>query len=109
MSRLKFEYLCKKTGQLSQWDFPCEGCLRSCQYLTKVSPGRGIFGAVRQAILDRDKMCLACGTTEHLTIDHIVPISMGGSNEATNLQTLCKKCNEKKGSCIVDYRNPPLR
>ena len=31
-------------------------------------------------------------------IDHIVPISKGGTTDPTNLQTLCESCNKKKGN-----------
>ena len=30
------------------------------------------------------------------TIDHIIPVSRGGTSQATNLQLLCYKCNFKK-------------
>ncbi len=31
-------------------------------------------------------------------IDHIVPISLFGNNDVTNLQILCRNCNEEKGN-----------
>ena len=32
----------------------------------------------------------------YMTIDHIIPQSLGGSNELKNLQAMCKECNVKK-------------
>lgn len=60
---------------------------------------------VRQFIYDRDNnQCLKCGCSDNLTLDHILPISKGGGNEYTNLQTLCSKCNQDKGTAEIDYR-----
>lgn len=33
-----------------------------------------------------------------MTKDHIVPRSLGGTNDLTNLQTMCLSCNQKKGN-----------
>ena len=50
------------------------------------------------------------------TIDHVVPISKGGSNHLGNLVAACAGCNRKKGSMIIepkirpgslDYENEP--
>src|SRR5690625_7295879 len=49
--------------------------------------------------------CQRCSTTHNLTIDHIVPLSMGGSWHRNNLQLLCRRCNRKKGASIADYRS----
>ncbi|NBP60230.1 MAG: HNH endonuclease [Candidatus Fonsibacter lacus] len=40
--------------------------------------------------------CVVCKTTKDITIDHIVPISKGGTNNQENLQILCRSCNSKK-------------
>jgi 5-methylcytosine-specific restriction endonuclease McrA len=37
--------------------------------------------------------CSFCGLAADLTVDHIVPLSMGGSNEVSNLRVLCRSCN----------------
>ena len=52
---------------------------------------------VRQRIFNRDGFkCVACGSTEYLTIDHIISIYRGGTDEDKNLQTLCNQCNARK-------------
>lgn len=55
--------------------------------------------AVRQAVFDRDgRACKSCGATDDLSLDHIVPRSMGGSHDESNLQTLCRRCNSAKSN-----------
>lgn len=45
--------------------------------------------------------CVLCGIEDDLTIDHIIPVSRGGSNRMKNLQTLCRTCNQNKGDRIM--------
>jgi hypothetical protein len=69
--------------------------------LPKTYKGQGhgkVTDKKKLAIFERDgNKCLHCGTTQNLTIDHIKPKSKGGSNLVSNLQTLCKSCNGRKG------------
>lgn len=54
---------------------------------------------VRARIVARDRFqCVKCGAERFLTIDHIVPVSKGGTNDEENLQTLCAICNSRKGA-----------
>lgn len=67
---------------------------------------RGISQRVRAEVFDRDgstcQMCgLAAGDTDpetgrivRLHLGHIVDKSLGGSDEASNLRTLCSSCNQ---------------
>lgn len=56
---------------------------------------------VRAAIYNRDgHRCAACGSADDLTIDHIYPVSLGGSDDPANLQTLCRPCNCRKGARV---------
>ena len=49
--------------------------------------------------------CLRCGAKGvELTKDHVIPLSEGGSNSASNLQPLCRPCNSWKGTRIIDFR-----
>ena len=40
--------------------------------------------------------CIACGTSERVTVDHIIPIARGGTHSIGNLQPLCLSCNSSK-------------
>lgn len=58
---------------------------------------------IRWIVLNRDNYrCVKCGQSPvnnpkiDLEIDHIIPVSKGGTNDIDNLQTLCKKCNQGK-------------
>jgi 5-methylcytosine-specific restriction endonuclease McrA len=48
--------------------------------------------------------CLACGGAENVSVDHVIPLSLGGSNTIENIQPLCATCNSLKGAAIRDYR-----
>ena len=39
-----------------------------------------------------------CDADQHLTIDHVVPLSRGGTDDIENLRFLCRKHNSQKGS-----------
>jgi 5-methylcytosine-specific restriction endonuclease McrA len=41
--------------------------------------------------------CAHCESTGPLTKDHIIPVCLGGSNYAANIQPLCMSCNCRKG------------
>jgi 5-methylcytosine-specific restriction endonuclease McrA len=52
----------------------------------------------KRAVMVRDNFeCGYCGSTEHLTIDHIKPKARGGKTVFDNVVTCCFSCNNKKG------------
>ncbi len=67
----------------------------------------GLPKYIKVSVFERDGWkCLNCHSRKKLTVDHILPKSLGGSDKKNNLQTLCKCCNEKKGNkSTKDYRN----
>lgn len=86
------------------------------QYLSdKVKFAKSVAGqralmtsALREKIKQRDDYtCQNCGlsTTREpnllLEIDHIIPVSKGGMTAEDNLQTLCWRCNRKKGARLT--------
>jgi 5-methylcytosine-specific restriction enzyme A len=68
---------------------------------------RSIPTSVRVDVLKKDNCrCVFCGATAQetqLQIDHIIPFSKGGSNDLSNLQTLCRECNRGKSDRV--FRN----
>lgn len=62
--------------------------------------------AIRETVLSRDgHKCIRCLGSDDLTIDHIFPQCIGGTNAVTNLRTLCRKCNSKRptsGQALID-------
>lgn len=69
--------------------------------ICRVERGK-VSNKMRFAVYERDGYrCRKCGRrTNDLEVDHIIPISKGGKSTFDNLQTLCHRCNMKKGSKI---------
>jgi 5-methylcytosine-specific restriction endonuclease McrA len=42
----------------------------------------------------------AAGKWVYLELDHVLPYSLGGPFTVSNLQTLCNRCNAKKGARV---------
>ncbi len=60
-----------------------------------------ISETVRSEVWRRDGgKCLRCGSRIRLEFDHIVPVSLGGSDTARNIELLCEACNRSKGARI---------
>lgn len=46
-----------------------------------------------------------CSITDDLTIDHVIPLSRGGSDDLENLQFLCRPHNSTKGDSQSEVAN----
>ena len=59
-----------------------------------------------------DGKCQCCGRllsfeaevceNDYPSIDHVIPLSRGGTHEWDNVQLLCRGCNIKKSNKIID-------
>ena len=47
-----------------------------------------------EKIVEEQRYCQLCGSTNWLEIHHIMYRSQGGNNDERNLIRLCKKCHE---------------
>jgi diadenosine tetraphosphate (Ap4A) HIT family hydrolase/5-methylcytosine-specific restriction endonuclease McrA len=110
--KLNNEYLLKGYETLSQYEI--EELVQACQarldeYLE--NRGQAIFnhrrksagyipGTLRYDILKKAQFrCELCGISAEekaLEVDHIIPRNKGGSDDTSNLQSLCYSCNAMK-------------
>ena len=57
-------------------------------------------GLKRRLMRRQDNTCVYCGhrrIAPSMDIDHIIPVVRGGSNSESNLQVICRRCNQRKG------------
>lgn len=63
---------------------------------------------LRFEIFRRDNhACRYCGGAApdvQLTVDHVVPVALGGTDEPSNLVTACRDCNSGKSSMPADTK-----
>lgn len=58
--------------------------------------------------------CVRCGqwfTKQEIDVDHRIPKKLGGTDDISNLQAMCKHCNRSKGKeiSVADIANTALK
>ena len=65
----------------------------------------GLSKSARSALLHKwvrqGRACLYCGVRLATTIDHVVPLVLGGTNFEGNLVPCCKSCNSSKSGWLL--------
>lgn len=69
-----------------------------------------LWRQIRKTVIRRDgRCCRWCGIKCHkIHIDHIVPLTKGGSNHVRNLTVSCSFCNISKGNRLWHEWRFPL-
>lgn len=49
-----------------------------------------------------DNACAYCGSMDVLTVEHIIPVSHGGTRTAANVIPVCQHCNSSRGNKDID-------
>ncbi len=72
---------------------------------------KGLRPSQRFEVFRRDGFrCRYCGATpvdRPLHVDHVIPVSDGGTDDDANLVTACAECNGGKGARRLDHEGPP--
>lgn len=83
---------------------PCRECKRAANRRRGAPSTRG-YGPEWAALSRRARRlqpwCAACGATDDLTVDHLVPLAQTGTAVRPTLadvQVLCRSCNSSKGA-----------
>jgi 5-methylcytosine-specific restriction endonuclease McrA len=83
-------------------------CSKTCKSMDHNFMHRGgtrLSKARRQRIIDRDKAtCYSCGSKLQISdieLDHLIPVSKGGTSDAQNVAVSCVKCNRQRGNKIM--------
>lgn len=62
---------------------------------------RPIRPRVQRAVFERDGYaCVWCSSTANLSMDHVIPWSLGGPDTVENLRVLCRDCNSRRGARV---------
>lgn len=75
-----------------------------CAAHTTHRPGRPSSHAwtlLRARLLADKPVCSICHQRPATTIDHITPVSRGGTDDPSNLQPACRACNARKGNRLT--------
>lgn len=83
------------------------GRINEANRRARMAKARGhLSSSDMRLIRDRfGRECLKCGATKNLQWDHVIPLAKGGAHCVSNLQCLCRKCNEQKQARTMDFRS----
>lgn len=97
------------------YDFMGEGMtIRPEKPAQRRSRASSEWQAIRLQIAARDGLvchyCSAAVKPSSFTVDHIVPVYKGGSDDLSNLVACCRRCNSKKGTKdYTEFKGAPCR
>lgn len=72
----------------------------------RIKSAEGEMPSIEEVTAFYGNYCLCCGAFGvALQRDHVIPLTLGGSNDMENMQPLCGPCNAAKGNRAIDFRS----
>ena len=71
-----------------------------------IALNNGVFFISKNELLKiYNSPCIYCGSLQDITLEHVIPISRGGTHGIGNIASACRNCNLSKGSkTIMEWR-----
>lgn len=68
--------------------------------LKRKAPGKITKEDIQRLLVSQNNICIGCriNIKDTYTLDHIIPLTKGGTNYSSNIQLLCLSCNCQKGN-----------
>lgn len=83
------------------------GDVPECMINTRRGIVPSAWGSICKEVYAKyENICGCCGSRDNLSIDHIKPVAFYPelSLDFDNLQILCRSCNSRKRTKVIDYR-----
>lgn len=91
---------------------PVEAKAWQQNYRARKRAGGSITGDDMRRVLTESASCFYCEALytadRRPTVDHVVPLSKGGTNAADNLVSCCRSCNSKKRARTLEEWEPAI-
>lgn len=90
----------KNRANTAKWAKANPEKIRESEHRRRANMAQNMSYAIRPSFLKKLYLspCNNCGQTGNIHMDHVIPISRGGTHGEGNLQPLCQRCNTSKGN-----------
>lgn len=93
----------RRTAYTRQWRKLNPASTRNSKYKRRLREASGVISERDwERTLNRfNRACAYCGCKGEITLDHVVPLSRGGTNTVGNILPACRSCNSSKHAHFI--------
>lgn len=97
-----YSICCRKTNDKGRSDENMKSYTRDRRAYVRMSDGNVLLAnKIMGDLKTKINLCFMCNNTEHMSADHIGPISLGFIHDPINFQACCSKCNSSKNNRLT--------